>query len=144
MLASGKGSFDFGSSVGPHICWTTKITPTMPTRSNRIISKARVQPQPPTVRDRRNRQLQINAPNDRHMVKSKLVVSIRDSSAYWFSNMGHHRWLRSCQNWLHQDRNRSIVLIQVVTVRCVIFGSRLLRGSGSQACFLLVTLIRSA
>jgi len=53
----------------------------MPTRSNRIIRKARVQPQPPTVSDRRNRQLQINAPNDEHIVNGKLVINVRDSTA---------------------------------------------------------------
>ena len=88
----------------------------MPNRRSRIISNARAHPQLPTVSDRRTRQLQTNAPEDKQSVNDKLVVSVCDSSTNWFSTVGQH-WLKFCQNWLHQDRRSLIVAIQVVTVR---------------------------
>jgi hypothetical protein len=122
-------------SVDPHISWATKITPAMPTRSSKIISKARVQPQPPAVIDRRSRQLQINALDDKHTVNGKLVISVRDSSTKWFSKIGQYSWLRFCQNWLHQERKSLIVVIWVVTVRYVITENRFYAIGSSQPVF---------
>lgn len=63
-----------------HISWATKITPVMPTRNKRIISKARVQAQLPIVSDRRTKQPQINALNDENIVNGTLVISVRNRS----------------------------------------------------------------
>ena len=54
--------------------------PAMPTRNKRIISKARIQPQLPSVMDRRIRQLQINVLNDKNIVNGTLVVNVCKSS----------------------------------------------------------------
>jgi hypothetical protein len=62
------------STLIPHISWATKITPAMPMRNKRIISKARIQPQLPTAMDRRIRQLQINVLNDKNIVNGTLVI----------------------------------------------------------------------
>ena len=48
----------------------------MPMRNKRIISKARIQPQLPTVMDRRIRQLQINVLNDKNIVNGTLVINV--------------------------------------------------------------------
>ena len=69
----------------------------MPVKSSRIIIKERAQPHPFIVSDRRTRELQINAPNDKHIVNDKLVISARDNSMIWFSKFGRYCWLRFCQ-----------------------------------------------
>jgi hypothetical protein len=95
----------------PHILWTTKTTPDIPTRNSRIISKPRVQRQPPIATDRNIRQLQINAPNDKNVVRDTLAITVRNSSPYWFSSTGHHCSLSSCRSWLHQERKSLILVI---------------------------------
>ena len=76
-----------------------------------IIIKERAQPHPYTVSDRRTRQLQINAPDDKPIVNHKLVISALDRSSNWFSKIGPYRWLRFCQNWLHHERKSFIIVI---------------------------------
>jgi hypothetical protein len=70
----------------------------MPPASRMIIIKERAQPHPSTVSDRRTRQLQVNAPNDKQIVNNKLAISVRDRSTNWFSRIGQYRWLRFCHN----------------------------------------------